>query len=91
MRHEFTRSDSDIDCLAQIVPIYDGQESLLRIRTLDYEFSDKTRYLMPLQEYQREADNSLASVGKFKDYQENFDAFTRGKLEWRVTMESIVS
>ena len=90
MRYEFMRSDSDIDCLAQLVPIYDGQESLLRIRTLDYEFSDKTRYLMPLQEYQREADNSLAIVRTFEDYQGNFDAFTRGQLECRLTVEPIM-
>lgn len=80
LRYEFVRPNAEIDCLSNIVPVYDGQESLFRIRVIDYELADKNRYLMPLESSEREKDKSLAIAGSLEEYQDNFDGFTRGML-----------
>ncbi|KAI1472682.1 uncharacterized protein F4812DRAFT_409879 [Daldinia caldariorum] len=80
LRHEFTNPNPEIDCHANLVPIFNGQENLLKIRAIDYESADKSRYLMPLQDHQREEDRSLAIVTSLEKYQCNFDGFTRGIL-----------
>ncbi|KAK6956592.1 hypothetical protein Daesc_001871 [Daldinia eschscholtzii] len=77
LRHEFVNPDAEIDCYSNLVPVFNGQESLFKIRTIDYLLADKSRYLMPLQDHQREEDNSLAIVESLEKYQCNFDGFTR--------------
>ncbi|OTB10039.1 hypothetical protein K445DRAFT_27965 [Daldinia sp. EC12] len=80
LRHEFVNPDAEIDCYSNLVPVFNGQESLFKIRTIDYLLADKSRYLMPLQDHQREENNSLAIVESLEKYQCNFDGFTRGIL-----------
>ncbi|KAI0884918.1 uncharacterized protein GGS22DRAFT_148152 [Annulohypoxylon maeteangense] len=79
-RYEFLRPNATIDALANLVPIYDGQESLFKIRTIDYEKADKDLYLMRLRGRQREKKPRLAIAKSFEAYQKNFDAFTHGVL-----------
>ncbi|KAI1799006.1 hypothetical protein F4811DRAFT_568851 [Daldinia bambusicola] len=80
LRHEFVNPNAEIDCYSNLVPIFNGQESLLKIRTIDYQLADKSRYLMPLEDHQREEDQRLAIVESLEEYQCNFDGFTRGML-----------
>ncbi|KAI1444280.1 hypothetical protein F5Y02DRAFT_390306 [Annulohypoxylon stygium] len=81
LRREFLREGVEIDCLSNLVPIYNGQETLFKIRTIDFEKADKEKYLMPLWKKQREKDDKIAIAESFEKFQKNFHAFTHGALE----------
>ncbi|KAI1636450.1 hypothetical protein F4809DRAFT_650578 [Biscogniauxia mediterranea] len=79
LRLEFMRSGSKIDDLANLTQIYNGQEDLFRIRTIDRRRANSEKYLLPLQDNQREVDGSLAIAPTLKEYQKNFSGFTHGQ------------
>lgn len=81
LRREFLREGVEIDCLSNLVPIYNGQETLFKIRTIDFEKADKEKYLMPLWKKQREKDDKIAIAESFEKFQKNFHAFTHGESD----------
>ncbi|KAI1490359.1 hypothetical protein F5X96DRAFT_679155 [Biscogniauxia mediterranea] len=76
LRQEFMRPGSEIDDLANLTQIYNGQEDLFRIRTIDRRRASSEKYLLPLHDNQREVDDSLAIAPTLKEYQKNFSGFT---------------
>ncbi|KAF9224651.1 hypothetical protein BS17DRAFT_816863 [Gyrodon lividus] len=80
MRKAFAKGHAGIDDLANLVPVYDGYESLFRIRTIDHQRADKEKYIMPLLDVERKANGAAAIAVSLDQYQRNFDAFTHGAL-----------
>ncbi|KAI1464320.1 uncharacterized protein F4812DRAFT_442994 [Daldinia caldariorum] len=85
LRELFAEPDSQVDDLANLVPIYDGQEHKFKIRTIDRQGADKDKYILPLKDEQREKDGSLAITQSLAEYRVNLDGFTHGvlaRLDW---------
>lgn len=82
LRQEFVRADTEIDDLANLVPIYNGQEDELKIRTIDRQVADSEKYLLPLKDHQREVDGSLSIAPSLEDYRTNFEGFTHGQSNY---------
>ncbi|OTB19331.1 hypothetical protein K445DRAFT_193479 [Daldinia sp. EC12] len=80
LRELFTGPSPQVHDLASLIPIYNGQEDMLRIRTIDRQIADEDKYIMPLKDDQREEDGSLAITPSLADYRDNFDGFTHGTL-----------
>ncbi|KAI0853477.1 hypothetical protein F5Y00DRAFT_270644 [Daldinia vernicosa] len=85
LRELFAKHDPQVDDLANLVPVYDGQENMFKIRTIDRQLADDDKYIMPLKDDQREADGSLAITPSLADYRDNFDGFTHAinpEIDW---------
>ncbi|KAI1643377.1 uncharacterized protein F4817DRAFT_350105 [Daldinia loculata] len=80
LRELFAKNDPQVHDLANLVPVYNGQEDMFKIRTIDRQLADDDKYIMPLKDDQREADGSLAITSSLADYRDNFDGFTHGTL-----------
>lgn len=66
-----------------LVTIYDGTGSQLRIRARDIEaetVEDKSRYLMQLGPTNRKSTGDQAVVASFEDFQKNFNIFSESSL-----------
>lgn len=76
--HEAVRDGS-----VNLVPIFDGHESELKIRArnLDTETEEgASKYIMTLKDDDRRKDGSSAIVSSFKDFQQNFNLFSESSL-----------
>ncbi|KAI1798565.1 hypothetical protein F4811DRAFT_548003 [Daldinia bambusicola] len=85
LRELFAEPDSQVDGLANLVPVYNGQEHKFKIRTIDRQGADEDKYIMPLENGQREEDGSLAITQSLAEYRVNLDSFTHGvlaRLDW---------
>ncbi|KAI1741299.1 ankyrin repeat protein [Xylaria scruposa] len=80
LRTAFAGENVKIDNLANIVPIYDGNENACKVRTIDRERSDGAKYIMPLPDYVREEDSTLAIAASVEEYMRNFHGFSHGML-----------
>lgn len=79
LRKAFAKGEIKLDHLVNLVPIYDGSESLFKIRTIDRETSARDKYIMPLKQHEQEVNDAPAIATSFQDYRNNFEAFTRGQ------------
>ncbi|KAF3928803.1 hypothetical protein ABW21_db0208075 [Orbilia brochopaga] len=71
-----------VDNLVGLVPIYDGHDDQIKIRSRDLSLEtqeEKDRYIMPLED-ERKASGQRAIVDH-ETFRKNFDAFTEGTLE----------
>ncbi|KAK6948900.1 hypothetical protein Daesc_008971 [Daldinia eschscholtzii] len=76
LRELFAGPSPQVHDLANLIPVYNGQEDMFRIRTIDRQIADEHKYIMPLKDDQREEDGSLAITPSLADYRDNFDGFT---------------
>ncbi|KAM3416213.1 hypothetical protein BST61_g7819 [Cercospora zeina] len=66
-----------------VVPIFAGQEQLLRARARSLQEEDEKQrdsYLMPLKQEERRSDGSPAIAPSLKDFQTNFNIFSESSL-----------
>ncbi|KAL7621369.1 hypothetical protein AAE478_008690 [Parahypoxylon ruwenzoriense] len=85
LRKAFKRDDTSLDGLANLVSIYNGHEDAFKIRTIDYQTADKSKYILSLSNKQRGVNGELAIAPSLDEYKNNFDAFTHGvlaSLDW---------
>lgn len=71
------------DGLTNLVPIFVGHESELKIRARDLASEspdDKEKFIMPLKQKERKPNGSPAVVSSFKDFQSNFNLFSESSL-----------
>ncbi|EMR81433.1 putative ankyrin repeat protein [Botrytis cinerea BcDW1] len=71
------------DGAVNLVPIFSGHESDLKVRARDLENESKEeseKYIMPLKEKERRPNGSPAVVGSIKDFQTNFNLFSESSL-----------
>ncbi|ESZ92311.1 hypothetical protein SBOR_7302 [Sclerotinia borealis F-4128] len=71
------------DGAVNLVPIFSGHESNLKVRARDLNKETKEeseKYLMPLKDVERRPNGSPAVVGSLKDFQTNFSLFSESSL-----------
>lgn len=71
------------DGKVNVMPLFDGHESDLKIRARSIETEtdhEKSRYLMPLTDKERMPNGAPAIVPSFKDFQQNFNLFSESSL-----------
>ncbi|KAI9646276.1 hypothetical protein NHQ30_005717 [Ciborinia camelliae] len=71
------------DGAVNLVPIFGGQESHLKVRARDLKMETKEeldKYIMPLKDEERRPNGSPAVVGSLKDFQTNFNLFSESSL-----------
>jgi hypothetical protein len=71
------------DGLTNLVPVFAGHESQLKIRARDLASEtaeDKDKFIMPLKQKERKANGSQAVVSSFKNFQSNFNLFSESSL-----------
>lgn len=78
LRKAFAREDPGISDLAGVVPIYDGDESLFKIRAVDRRKADTEKYLMRVPAKKLPLDRDPAIVLPQSEYTRNLTAFTHG-------------
>ncbi|KAM4060509.1 ankyrin repeat protein [Hirsutella rhossiliensis] len=81
LRKAFARGDAGIDGLAGLVPVYNGAEKSFRIRTVDRQPATLSKYIMPLPDDKREANDVPAIAASRDEFMKNFDAFTHSMLK----------
>jgi hypothetical protein len=67
---------------ANILPLFDGYEKLLKVRARDMKESihEKDKYLLPLPDTERKPNNSQAIVSSMKEFKNNFNLFSESSL-----------
>lgn len=71
------------DGLTNMVPVFNGKESKLKIRARKLEEEseeEKGRYVMPLLDSERKAEGAPAVVTSLKEFQKNFNIFSESSL-----------
>lgn len=66
-----------------LVPIFDGHSSELKIRSRNLDAEDgeeRSKYIMTLKDEDRKKDGTPAFVDSFKDFQNNFNLFSESSL-----------
>ncbi|KAI1359013.1 ankyrin repeat protein [Xylaria arbuscula] len=81
LRTAFADGNVEVDKLANMVPIYDGEQNGFKIRTIDRVRADGAKYIMPLPDHVREEDSTLAIAASFEEYTRNFHGFSHGILQ----------
>lgn len=80
LRKAFAEGATGIADDANLVPVYNGDEKLFTIRDVDRKKGDSKKYLLPLEDRERESDRELAISPSLDEYTKDFDAFTHGWL-----------
>ncbi|KAJ2898504.1 hypothetical protein MKZ38_003854 [Zalerion maritima] len=83
LRKAFAKGDHGvgIDDHANLVPIYDGHEKEVRIRTTDRDTrTDEEKYLMPVPDEKREEDGQIVITESLSEYEERWEGFTHAAL-----------
>ena len=76
------------DGLTNMVPVFSGHESDLKIRARKLEEEteeERARYVMPLLDMERKGDETPAVVASLKEFRKNFNIFSESslaELEW---------
>ena len=76
LRKAFARGDTELDGLANLIPVYGKQDEALRIRNIDRQVNDRDKYLMRLPDNYVEPDGAAAIAASLEEYKRNFGAFT---------------
>ncbi|KAL6857594.1 hypothetical protein ACO1O0_005035 [Amphichorda felina] len=76
LRKAFARGDTELDGLANLIPVYGQQDEALRIRNIDRQVNNRDKYLMRLPDGYVEPDGAAAIAASLEDYKRNFGAFT---------------
>jgi Ankyrin repeats (3 copies) len=86
IRKLYAQNPEDVllnDPILNLVPIFAGQQSDLKIRARDFDAEDeiqKSKYIMPLKESMRKPDGSPSVVSSLKDFRHNFNIFSESSL-----------
>jgi hypothetical protein len=75
--------DAVKDPNVNLVPVFDGNEKEVKIRSRDLEKESdevKSHYIMSLDDKQRKKDGDAAVVTSFKEFQKNFNLFSESSL-----------
>lgn len=79
LRKAFARGETQLDGLANLVPVYDKRDEALKIRNVDRKTNDGDKYLIRLPDSHVKSDGAPATAASLEEYKRNFEAFTHCK------------
>jgi hypothetical protein len=87
LRKAFKRDGTTLDGLANLVPVYRGHQDSFRVRNIDRQIADKSKYIMLLPKDEESVNGHLAITTSLEEYNNNFNAFTHGKSKFDSSLE----